>query len=75
MPFYTFRNKETEEEWTDMMSNSSREQYLAENPNIEQVFTSGLPQLDPMRVGVRKPDDQFKKRLDAIQRGHPHGKW
>ena len=40
MPVYTFQNKETEEEWTDIMSISAKEQYLIENPTIQQLLTS-----------------------------------
>lgn len=40
MPVYRFLDNETGEEWDDWMSNSDREKYLEENPNIQQIITS-----------------------------------
>lgn len=62
MPFYTFRNKNTGEEFTEMMSMSSREKYLAENSNIEQVIT-GLNIADSVSIGVTKPPADFQKHV------------
>lgn len=62
MPIYTFRNKNTSEEYTDMMSISSKEKYLAENPHIEQVIT--VPNFaDPVSIGVTQPPADFTKHV------------
>lgn len=62
MPTYTFRNKETNEEFTEMMSMSSREKYLSDNPHIEQVIT-GLAIVDPVNIGVKRPPVDFQKHV------------
>ena len=45
MPSYTFRDKKTEETWTDLMSISEMEEYLEKNKNV------GLVPAAPMIVG------------------------
>ena len=45
MPTYTFYDKKTGKEWDDMMSNSEREEYLKDNPNISAKSPAGLPLL------------------------------
>lgn len=62
MPIYTFRNTTTGEEYTDMMSISSKEKYLVENPHIEQVITS--PNIaDSVSIGVTRPPVDFQKHV------------
>lgn len=62
MPIYTFRNTETNEEFTDMMSMSAKEKYLTENKHIEQVIT--VPNfVDPVTVGAKKPPVDFQKHV------------
>lgn len=46
MPSYTFRNKKTKKVWEDMMSIADMEKMLAENPDVEQVFSK-------LRIGYR----------------------
>lgn len=71
MPLYDFKNKETGEVFEKFMSISAKEEYLKENPNIEPVI-SGLPSLiDPVRLGVRKPDQGFKEVLQRIHEKTP----
>lgn len=66
MPFYTFRNKLTGEHFEKLMSISSREVYLKENPDLETVIT-GAPSLgDSVRLGVRRPDGGFNEVLSKI---------
>lgn len=66
MPLYEFRNKETGEVFEKMMSISSKEDYLKENPNIES-YISGAPSLvDSVRLGVKKTDQGFKEVLQRI---------
>lgn len=73
MPFYTFENTETGEQWTDMMSIADKEAYLSANPNIQQLFVAGLPVHDPYNLGRIKPDGDFQSRLKEIQKAHPKG--
>lgn len=39
MGFYQFRDSNTEEQWEDMMSIASKDEYLKANPHITQVPT------------------------------------
>jgi len=71
MPLYEFRNKETGEVFEKMMSISSKEDYLKENPNIESVITSAPPTIDSVRLGVRKTDQGFKEVLQRIHEKTP----
>lgn len=62
MPIYTFRNTKTNEEYTEMMSISSKEKYLQENSHIEQVIT--VPNFaDAVSLGVTKPPADFQKHV------------
>lgn len=68
MPTYTFINKETNEEFSEFMSMSERDEYLHNNPHIQQTLLSAPPLCDPTRVGVRtKPDSGFRDVLHKIK--------
>jgi len=71
MPLYEFRNKETGEVVEKFMTMSSREEYLKENPNMETVISGGSHFIDPVRLGVRKPDQGFKEVLQRIHEKTP----
>lgn len=65
MPLYDFRNKDTGEVFEKMMSISAKEEYLKQNPNIESML--GMNALiDPVRLGLRRPDQGFKEVLQRI---------
>jgi hypothetical protein len=66
VPTYEFRYKETGEVFTKMMKIAEKEQYLADNPNIEGMI-SAPNFIDPVRLGVRKIDNGFK---EVLQRAH-----
>lgn len=71
MPTYTFRNNETEEEFTTIMSLSEREEFLENNPHIKQCLaTPGFA--DPVRMGVRKIDRSFNDVLQKAKSAHKH---
>ena len=71
MPNYSFRNKETGEEFTEFFTISGKEEYLKENPNIEQTITS-INVVDPYSVGKVKPDNEFKSLLKQIKKNNIH---
>ena len=71
MPLYEFRNKETGEVFEKMMSISSKEEYLKENPNVESYISSAPPTIDSVRLGVRKTDQGFKEVLQRIHEKTP----
>ena len=69
MPTYSFRNKETLEEFEQTMSNSDRELFLSENPHIQQIFNVCPGVVDSVRIGVRRPDDNFR---DVLKKAKVH---
>lgn len=66
MPTYTFRNKETGEQYEKFMGISAREEYLKENPQLETIITGAPMTIDPVRLGVTKSDAGFKEVLQRI---------
>lgn len=72
MPTYSFRNEDTLEEFEKSMSNSDRELYLEENPHIKQIFKKFPGVVDPVRAGVRRPDDNFRDVLKKAKNAHKY---
>jgi len=71
MPTYTFKNKDTEEVFDISMSISERDQYVQDNPHLQQLIT-GAPAIgDPVRLGLRKPDAGFRDVLKKAKEAHP----
>ena len=71
MPTYTFRNSETEEVFDQFFTSfSKKDEFLEQNPHLQQIHTSGVGVCDPIRLGIRKPDDAFRDRLKDIKRSH-----
>ena len=71
MPTYKFRDKTTGEEFEKFMSISSREDYLKDNPHLEQGI-AGVPMIgDPVNMGVTKRDSGFKHVLQQIHERTP----
>jgi hypothetical protein len=67
MPTYVFRNKNTEEVFEKFMSISARDQYLAENPDLESVI--GAPAFNYSGI-QSKPDAGFRDVLKEIRSKH-----
>lgn len=67
MPVYCFRKKGTDTVVEKFMSFSAREQYLAENPDIEVVI--GAPATVDL-TGNKKPDAGFRDVLKEIRSKH-----
>jgi hypothetical protein len=73
MPNYSFENSENGEEFDLDMSNAEREQYLADNPHIQQVLNR-MTLCDSIRIGVTKPPSDFQKYvLGKVKEKHPLG--
>lgn len=70
MPTYTFFNKKTRKEFTEMMSISEMEEYLDKNHHISQVIV-------PINIvaGVsgltHKNDQGWKENMSRIAEAHP----
>jgi hypothetical protein len=70
MPIYSMRNNETLEEFEINIKYSELEEYLNTNPHIQQIFTRFPGTGDPVRLGLRKPDDNFRDVLRNVQHHH-----
>jgi len=69
MPSYTFKDKETGETTTKIMSLVERDFYLEENKNLQICLaTPGFA--DPNRMGRIKPDDNFRYLLRETKKAH-----
>tara|TARA_R110002074_G_scaffold324190_3_gene494624 strand:+ start:117 stop:431 length:315 start_codon:yes stop_codon:yes gene_type:complete len=70
MPIYTFRNKRTKKEFTEMMTIAEMETYMKKNKHITQV-----PQVLNISGGVMgvnmKNDGGWKDNLSRIAEAHP----
>jgi len=70
MPTYDFRNNNTQEEFSKLMSIAAKEEYLAANPHIQQIITGFLGIGDPVRLGLKKPDASFRDVLKEVKGTH-----
>ena len=69
MPTYSFRNILTGEEFDQIMSIKKLDQYKIDNPDLEQLL--GTPSIgDPVRLGLKKPDDTFRDILKQIKKNN-----
>lgn len=68
MPSYWFRNKATGEEFEQFMRIAELEEFLAQQPDLEQMPCCPAIGYTMMRG---KPDDHFRDRLKEIKKSHP----
>ena len=73
MPSYTFLNTDSGEVFTTIMSIAEREEYLKDNPHIQQQLISAPSIGDSIRLGLKKPDNGFRDRLREIKKAHSRG--
>jgi hypothetical protein len=64
------RNVETLEEFEVTLKYSELEQYLKDNTHIQQIFNKFPGTVDPVRLGVRKPDEGFRDALREVKNHH-----
>jgi hypothetical protein len=69
MPFYTFEDRNTQEEITLEMTIAEREEYLKANPDKFQIITNASMVHD---VGGIKTDNGWKSLLNRIKKNN-HG--
>jgi hypothetical protein len=69
MPTYDFLNTETGEEFEAFMSLSAREQYLKDNPNIQQVHLGAMSIVSGVSITGKIPDG-FKEVLSKVAENH-----
>ena len=72
MPLYTFENKKTGETFDVRMSIAEREVYIQENPHLQQIITEAPGIGDPVRLGLKKPDANFRDVLKKAKAAHKH---
>lgn len=65
MPTYSFRDKTTGEIFDKILRISEREQFLTDNPNLEQVLTQA-PQINANTIGSNQHRKAFKEVLNKI---------
>lgn len=70
MPIYSMRNNETQEEFEVTLKYSELELYLNENTNTQQIFNRFPGFGDPVRLGLKKPDDGFRDVLRNVRHHH-----
>lgn len=68
MPTYDFVNTETGEEFEKFMSISAREDYLKENPNIQQIL-GATSTVSGVSITGKIPDG-FKEVLSKVAENH-----
>lgn len=68
LPTYDFVNNETGEEFEMFMSIAAREQYLKDNPNIQQVLGATFTVSGVSITG--KVPDGFKEVLSKVSENH-----
>jgi len=66
MPIYTFRNKETNEEFDENMMISELDTYLEDNPHIEQIITTSTKIVHERGTNLRV-DDGFRESISRIK--------
>ena len=67
MPTYSFRDKNTQETFDKIMSYAQKVEFLEENPHLESIITSAPGLGDPVRLGLRKPDQGFRDVLKNMK--------
>ena len=70
MPTYDFRNNDTGEIFEKFMSISSKEQYLKENPHIEQVLINA-PSVNGDPLSGNQHRRAFKEVLNKVHSRSP----
>ena len=74
MPTYEFRNRETGEVSEHFMSLSAREQFLSDNPHLEQTMTQApmlVSSVSTANYKSNKVPDGFKEVLSKVAEAHP----
>lgn len=59
MPVYSFEDNETKEEFELTMTYDELQDFLKNNPQLNQTFRMNL--VDPMGIGISKPPSDFSK--------------
>lgn len=75
MPTYDFRDTLTGDVFEKFMSISAKEEYLKENPHIEQMLISAPSLVSTSTVSTQnRVPDGFKEVLSKVGAAHPNSK-
>ena len=66
MPTFSFRDKRTDTEFDKIMMISELDQYLTDNPHIEQIITSANNIVHERGTNLRV-DDGFRESISRIK--------
>ena len=66
MPIYTFRNKETNEEFDENMTIAELDTYLEDNPQVEQIITTSTKIVHERGTNLRV-DDGFRESIARVK--------
>jgi len=69
MPTYDFVNTETGETFEKLLSISAREEYLKENPHIQQIHLGAMSIVSGVSITGKVPDG-FKEVLAKVSENH-----
>jgi len=70
MPIYQYKNEETGEVTDKFMSISDMEQFEIDNPHMKKMIQP-VAFGDPMRMGVKKTDEDFNSLLKKMKKDSP----
>jgi len=70
MPTYNFRNINTGEEIEVSMRIAELDAFKEEHPELQQFLLKAPSIGDPIRLGLKKPDDGFKDVLKNVKSHH-----
>lgn len=73
MPVYTFKDINTNDQFTTVMSMSEREEYLKANPHIQQQIIAAPALGDSIRMGMVKPPESFRDILREVKKKNSRG--
>jgi len=71
MPSYNFINNKNGEEFTEFFTISGKEEYLLNNPHIEQTVST-VNIVDPYSIGKLKVDKEFRSLLRQVKKNNIH---
>ena len=60
----------TGEEIIEFMTMTERDNFLKENPHMEQLIHGFPGSADPTRLGLHKPDSEFRDLLKNVKSKH-----
>ena len=70
MPIYTFKNNQTNEEFTTEMKIAERDEFLETNPHIEQLIVSAPAYLGESSMSLNKVPKDFRDYLKRMKKAN-----